>query len=121
MSGRSRGQATVEFALVLPLVAVLALAVVQVALVARERVLVTHAARVGARSASVGATDAEVRRDVVAAVDLAADRVDVRVGRAGTTVEVVVTYRSTTDVPLAGALIADVELRATARMPREPP
>jgi Flp pilus assembly protein TadG len=39
------GQATVELALVLPLVAVLLLALVQAAVVARDQILVAHAAR----------------------------------------------------------------------------
>ncbi|MEY2448174.1 MAG: TadE-like protein [Acidimicrobiaceae bacterium] len=42
---RERGQATVEAALVLPLVVLLLLAVVQVGLLVRAEVLVTHAAR----------------------------------------------------------------------------
>ena len=47
------GQATVEFALVLPLLAVLLLAVVQVGLVVRDQVLLTHAAREAARAVAV--------------------------------------------------------------------
>jgi Flp pilus assembly protein TadG len=50
---RDGGQSTVEFALVLPLVLALALAVVQLAVVARDQVLVVHAARQAARTASV--------------------------------------------------------------------
>ena len=44
-AGRDRGQSTVEVALLLPFVALLLLAVVQVGLVARDQVLVVHAAR----------------------------------------------------------------------------
>ena len=47
------GQATVEFALVLPLVVVLILAVLQTALVVRDYVATVHAAREAARAASV--------------------------------------------------------------------
>lgn len=121
MSGSSRGQATVEVALLLPVVAVLVLAIGQIAVVARDRVMLTHAARVGARVAAVGGTDAEIRREVASA--LAADQtglgVDIR--RSGSSVEVTVAYRSTTDLPLVGALIDDVAMVAVARMPREPP
>ena len=53
----ARGQATVEFVLVLPLVVVVCLAVVQVAVVARRDVLVAHAAREAARAAAVEADD----------------------------------------------------------------
>ena len=48
-----RGQAMVETALVLPLVVLFLLAVVQVGLVVRAQVLVTHAAREAARAAAV--------------------------------------------------------------------
>ena len=50
---RERGQATVEFALLLPLVVMVALAVVQVALIVRDHVGTVHAAREAARAASV--------------------------------------------------------------------
>jgi Flp pilus assembly protein TadG len=44
------GSAAVEFALVLPLVLVVALALVQVGLLVRDRLLIEAAARAGARS-----------------------------------------------------------------------
>ena len=47
---RERGTAAVEFALVLPLVLVVALALVQTGLLVRDRLLVEAAARAGARS-----------------------------------------------------------------------
>ena len=52
-------QATVELALVLPVVATLLLAVVQVGLVVRDQIRVTHAAREAARAAAAryGARD----------------------------------------------------------------
>ena len=49
------GQAAVELALVLPLVALLLLALVQVGLVVRDQILVIHAAREAAREAAVDA------------------------------------------------------------------
>jgi TadE-like protein len=54
-SGRSRdrGSATVEFALVLPLVLVVVLGLVQVGLVVRDRLLVEAAVRAGARAAAI--------------------------------------------------------------------
>ena len=53
-AGADRGQSTVEFALVLPLVVMVLLLVVQVGLVVRDQVLVVHAAREAARAAAVG-------------------------------------------------------------------
>ena len=53
---RSRGesgQATVEFALILPLVIFAALAIIQVGLVVRDHLAVVHAAREAVRAASV--------------------------------------------------------------------
>ena len=49
----SVGSATVEFALVLPLVLVVVLALVQVGLLVRDRLLVEAAARAAARAAAV--------------------------------------------------------------------
>ena len=46
---RDRGSAVVEFALVLPLLLVIALALVQVGLLARDRLLVEAASRAGAQ------------------------------------------------------------------------
>jgi len=50
---RERGQATVEFAFLLPLVILAVLAVIQVGLVVRDQLGVVHAAREAARAASV--------------------------------------------------------------------
>lgn len=51
---REQGQSTVELALVLPVVAVIALALVDVGLLLRDSVLCVHAAREGARAQAVG-------------------------------------------------------------------
>lgn len=112
------GQATVELALVLPLVALLALVVVQVGLVVRDQLLVTHAAREAARIAAVdpepGAPAAAAR---AAAADLDPGRLDVTAsGRASGRVRVEVSYRAPTVVPLVGALLDDVTLRAAVTM-----
>ena len=48
-----RGQSTVEFALIIPLVIVVVLAVIQVSLVAYAQLSVTHIARETARAVSV--------------------------------------------------------------------
>ena len=117
----STGQATVEFALLLPVVAVLVLAIGQVALVALDRVRVTHSAREGARVAAVGGSDAQVRTEVVAASRLAPDRLRVSVRRTTANVEVTVRYDGATELPLVGALIDDVDMVAVARMRREQP
>ncbi len=115
-----RGQATVELALVLPLVAVLLLVLLQVGLVVRDRVLVTHAAREAARAAAVAPHDRSIaaERGAVRASDLTAGNLRVTTSSVdgGDAVEVHVVYRSTTDVPLVGLLVPDVDLAADATM-----
>lgn len=116
------GQAAVELALVLPLVAILLLALVQVALVVRDQVLVVHAAREAARAAAVDPTPRAARQAALAGAPLAGDRLSIELnghpGR-GRQVEVEISYRSPTDASIVGALFPDVVLRGRASMRRE--
>jgi Flp pilus assembly protein TadG len=114
-----RGQATVELALLLPIVAVLLLGTLQVALIARDQVLVTHAAREAARVAAVDPGPGAPLAAALAAAPLDRDRLKVQVsgrGPAGSRVTVVVTYRALTRVPIIGALLRDPVLTARATM-----
>lgn len=115
------GQAAVEVALVLPVVAFLLLLVVQAALVVRDQVLVVHAAREAARAAAVDPSSAAPRRAALAAASLDPDRVVVQVtpAAAGRLVTVTVSYRSPTVAPMIGALVPDVLLEGRASMRRE--
>ena len=111
----SRGQATVEFAFLLPLVVLAALAVIQVGLVVRDQMGVVHAAREAVRAASVDADPSAAVRAAKrtlpdAKVDVGA-RPDV-----GGEISVTVRYRSVTSLPLVGVLFPDPELHATAAM-----
>ncbi|MGI9034059.1 MAG: TadE family protein [Acidimicrobiales bacterium] len=113
------GQAAVELALVLPLVAAVLLAIVQVGLLVRDEVLVVHAAREAAREAAVEAAAGAPRQAAVAGSGLEANRLQVDVsgrGAAGSRVRVNVRYRAPTDVPLVGAAVGDVTLQASATM-----
>jgi Flp pilus assembly protein TadG len=114
------GQATVELALCLPVVVLLVLGVVQVAVVVRDQLAVELAAREGARAAAVSAAPADAGASAAAraAPSLSLDTTTV-VG-AGT-VTVTVSAPSHTDVPLIGALVADVRVSATVTMALEPP
>lgn len=117
--GDDRGQAAVELALVLPLVAALALTLLQVALVVRDQVLVVHAAREGARAAAVSDDSGAARAAALAGAGLAPDRVVVEAsgrGAAGSRVRVLVRYVSVTDLPLVGPLVGNVELSGSASM-----
>jgi hypothetical protein len=113
------GQATVEAALVLPFVMLLLLAVIQVGLLVRAQVLVTHAAREAARAAAVDPDQQAAVDAADNATTLDRSRLSVVIeGRngPGSHVTARVTYRTPTDVPLVGALLGDIELTAEATM-----
>lgn len=119
-----RGSAAVEFALLLPILLLLLLALVQVGVLARDSLLLTQASRAGAREAAVqpsaDAVDEAVR---AAAVGLDPDRLRVDVawsGGRGAPVTVTVAY----DVPIASLLAGwlfpeSVSLDARATMRQE--
>jgi Flp pilus assembly protein TadG len=119
--GRQRegGQAAVELALALPLLALLALALLQVTLVVRDQVLLTHAAREAAREAAVDDEPGAARRGALAGSRLDEDRLVVTTagrGGAGSRVTATLSYLAPTEVPVVGALVGDVRLRATVTM-----
>ena len=103
-----RGSAVVEFALVLPILLMVTLAVVQVGLVARDQLMVVQASRAGAREAAVTADSEAVRAAAVhAAAGLDPDALDVEVSRAGALgdpVTVTVRYAESIRVPLVAWL-----------------
>jgi Flp pilus assembly protein TadG len=125
MSGeRESGQATIELALLLPVLIFLALVLVQIGLLASDNVRLWHAAREAAR---VGSVD-----DDPAAISDAADHaglspISVRVEPLpqdrvqGEPLTVHVTYRPGTRIPVLGRLIGRTELSATATMRIEQP
>jgi Flp pilus assembly protein TadG len=117
---RDRGQAAVELALGLPLLCLFLLGVVQVGLVVRDHLVAGLAAREAARAASVAAEPvaAGVRAATAAGLDL--DRASVSISESAGRVTATVVDRVTTDVPLVGALIGDVEIRASVTMAVEP-
>ena len=102
------GTAAVEFALVLPLVLTIALALVQVGLLVRDRLLVESAARAGARAAAIQADPGAVNDAVVGSVDgLDRSGITVSIARSGTQgdpVTVTVRYVSVVRVPLVSWL-----------------
>jgi Flp pilus assembly protein TadG len=124
MRGGERGSAVVEFALVMPLLLLVALALVQIAMIGRDRLVLEHAARAGAREAAVDPDDAVVR-SVVAEATAPLDPSDVavdiqRAGTFGDPVVVRVAYDAPVAVPLAGWLLpASVHLAAQLAMRQE--
>ncbi len=113
-----QGQASVELALLLPVIVVLLLAVLQVGLLARDVVLVTHAAREAARAAAVDPDPGSAQAAARAAAGLEPDRLTVRLTSTEGTgrVSVEVRYRARSSVPLVGVLIGERTLRASATM-----
>jgi Flp pilus assembly protein TadG len=118
------GSSTVEFALVLPLLFVVSLALIQVALLGRDQLLVEAAARAGARAAAV----ADDQTAVVGAALRAAPTLDpaattvstTREGARGSSVTVDVRFDDRIRVPFVDWLVGDaVELHATAVMRQE--
>ena len=121
---RERGSAVVEFALLLPIVLLVLLAVVQVGVLGRDRLVLEQAARAGARVAAVDVSESAVDDAVRAAASaLDGERLTVaieREGSRGAAVAVTVRYDATTASLLAGWLVpASVALSATATMRQE--
>ncbi len=113
-----------EFALVLPLLMVMVLALLQVGLLVKDQLIVIGAARAGAREAAVSRDDRRARDAAVnAAVTLRSQRVEVNVrrdGGVGTAVVVTVLYRAFVVVPFVEWLFpSTVHLRASATMRQE--
>lgn len=122
MTGQStRGQSSVEFALILPLVLVLVLALAQVGLIVQAQISVTHAAREGVRALAVDPAanaqgvvlDASNLAEAQTTVDVAFDSALVG-GRQ--LVEVTVTYRVPQVSSLLQPLVGDTSVSATATM-----
>lgn len=123
-SDGQRGSAAIEFALVLPLVLLLLLALLQIGVLAHDRLVLTQASRAGAREAavqpSVDAVDDAVRA-AAAGLDPERLRVDVSwSGTRGAPVTVSVAYEMPIASVLAGWLFpASVSLDAAATMRQE--
>jgi Flp pilus assembly protein TadG len=98
------GSAVVEFALLLPILLLVLLAVVQIGVLANDRLLLAQAARAGAREAAVQEDEVAVREAATsAATGLDPERLRLEVGRAGargSPVTVSLSY----DVPIVGVL-----------------
>ena len=100
----------------LPVIVIIGLAVAQVGLVVHARVMVTHAAREGARVAAVGGADGAVVEAAGSAGGLDPSRLEVSVDRSGGRATVRIVYAAPTNVPLVGAFLDSVPMTATATM-----
>jgi hypothetical protein len=119
---RASGSAAVELALVLPLALTMALALIQVGLLSKDTLMVTQAAREGAREAAVSLDAGRVRDAALrGGGSLPGDRTDVHIDRGGTVgdpVTVRVRYRAPLVVPFLDWLFPEevaIESEATMR------
>ena len=111
------GQATVELAIGFPIVLIGVLLVLQLGLVGRDQLLVSHAAREAARAAAVHADRGAARDGALASTTgLDPGRLEVDARRTGDRVHIGLRYQSRTALPLVGPLLPDPELRASVTM-----
>jgi Flp pilus assembly protein TadG len=122
LAAGERGSAVLEFALLLPILLVLLLALVQVGALARDRLLLAQASRAAARQAAI----AESESDIVEAATGAAPGLDParlrltvsRTGPRGSPVTVALGYEVPVAAVLSGWLLPPVvtlDTSATAR------
>ena len=121
---RDEGQATVELALCLPLLAAIVAGVVEVGLLVGDYVKLWHAAREAARIAVVD-PDPAAARAAAESVGLDGVRVSVQPEAAyrvqGRPLTVALSYSPSGHVPLLGELAGALEFRARASMRIEQP
>jgi hypothetical protein len=100
-------------------VVILLLLLMQAGVLARDQVLVTHAAREAARVAALDDDPQAIERAAIQAGPLAPQRLTLDVsgrGAPGSRVTIEVSYRAATQVPLIGRLVNDIDLHARASM-----
>jgi Flp pilus assembly protein TadG len=110
--------------MVLPLLLIVTLALVQVGLVVRDRLVLADAARAGAREAAVTDDAGRIREAVDrAAAPLGTDRIDVQVNREagrGSPVTVTVSYPDAPSIPAVAWLFpSTIDLDASTTMRQE--
>lgn len=116
-----RGNAVVEFALVMPLVLVLLLGLIEVAVIARTEIQLIYAAREGAREAAASPETSRASAAVRAALGAHAPDARISISRPSTvgrlvTVTVEVPYRVAT--PIFGGFTVTMTSKASMRVER---
>jgi Flp pilus assembly protein TadG len=116
---RDAGQATVEFAVALGIVAVLVVAIARVGVVIRDELATGLAAREGARAAAVSANPSGAAHAAATRAVRLPIAVSTSVG--STTVTVTVTYTDGGGRSLISRMLGSVTHRSSATMALEPP
>jgi hypothetical protein len=106
----SAGQATVELALVVPVLLAVGVLLAEAGLVVKDYVLVAHAAREGVRAAVVEPTAAAAGQAVRDTAGLVPDRLGVALRRQAGLVTVIVSYRRALYVPFTRRKIREIPL-----------
>lgn len=118
--GTESGQATVELAIILPFIVLIAAGLIQCGLIVVNQLAVWNAARNAARAAAISPDpQIDAQRAANSAVDLRPLQVIIT-----TTDDVVsarVVYIDHTNLPLIGVLFPQISLEATVAMLREIP
>lgn len=114
-----RGQATIEFALCLPLVLIVVLTMTQLVIVGLQKVRLVHTAREAARSAAISGDPVAAAQRVVTSLGTTDVEIITTVDDRWVTVRLHQT--SVTDLPLVGPFLPDVDLDEEVTMLREPP
>ena len=116
---RDRGQSTVEFVLVLPLIMFAVLLIAQFLVIVLTQVQVVNAARNAVRTAAVSQNPRDAA-STTAQTSFGRDiEVDTEVSRKWVTVTT--TYELVTDLPMVGRFVPDLTLSSRFSMLLEPP
>ncbi len=121
-SSNERGQATVEFALVLPFLFLFSLCVVQVGGVANDQLVLGHAAQIAARAVSLADITPETAQQVAVMTierEITLQNIQIEATLDSKSARVEVNYQRNLTVPVIGKLLGRVSLHATATMPRQ--
>lgn len=115
------GQATVELALVLPLLAVFVMLIAQFAMVATHQLALWQVARDATRVASLSSEPRDAVRVVIGHNTIAgAEAIIEDVSQSDAKTRVRLKYRERTSLPLLGAFLPDLTLYAEVVMATEP-
>jgi len=111
-----KGQASIEFALVLPLVLLVLLGLLQVGVFMLEKLQVSGAAREGAREAAVTSDESRIEQAAKRAAPGMAISVEVDRGANRGDPAVVAVSARPTELPLMGEVVDGLRLKSSATM-----
>ena len=117
-----RGQATIEFALTLPLLILFSLCLVQVGSVANDQLVLNHAAQIAARAISLADISPESAQQVAKTtvereINLREIQIEVKLENESASVEL--RYERRLAVPVIGQFFRRFSLSSSATMPRQ--